>query len=102
MTLFLEHSYSAKINSETLKKIEALFVKLAEEKAAKLQSRLVLNAKYTVDAYIPVHYWLYISRSKGGEQYIDSLGGHASVSDEQSYKENRFLMSKAELQSEKR
>ena len=49
---------------------------------------------------MPVHYWLYISRSKGGEQYIDSLGGYASVSDEQSYKENRFLMSKVELRKE--
>lgn len=101
ITLFLERSYSSHINGDVLAKIEAAFIRLAEEKALTLNSRLVLSTSYGKEYkdYIPVKYYLYISRSKGGEQYFDSLDGAASISDEQSYKSNRFLISKEALKS---
>ena len=101
VTLFLERSYSSHINNDVLARIEAAFIRLAEEKALTLNSRLVLSTSYSIanDDYIPVKYFLYISRSKGGEQYFDSLDGAASISDEQSYKSNRFLIAKDALQS---
>ena len=38
---------------------------------------------------------LYISASKAGGQYLDSLGGKAEVSSEGSYKKNTFLVEQA-------
>ena len=41
---------------------------------------------------------MYISASKNGEQYLDSLGGNAEVSSEGSYKKNTFLVEQAKSQ----
>ena len=40
-------------------------------------------------------YAVYISKSKAGAQYLDSLGGQAAVSAEGSYKANTFLVREA-------
>ena len=42
--------------------------------------------------YIKSNYYLYISKSKNGSQYLDSLYGEASVSDSGDYSSNIFLL----------
>lgn len=40
------------------------------------------------------NYYVYISASKNGNQYLDSLGGEATVSHSGLYGKNSFLMEK--------
>ena len=62
----------------------------------KLGARLVLSCYYQDDVktkeYIKSNYYLYISKSKNGSQYLDSLYGEASVSDSGDYSSNIFLL----------
>ena len=70
---------------------------IVEEKAKKLNAIAVLNTRY-IDAalenaeYLSVGYYLYISKSKGGAQYLDSLNGETSVTDEGSYRKGIFCI----------
>ena len=43
-------------------------------------------------AYVREKYYMYISASKNGEQYLDSLGGMAGASREGSYEKGYFLL----------
>lgn len=99
LTLFLELSYSTNIDLDKKDAIDAMFIELAEKKAKELDCLLVLSVSYEAASknYTPVMYYLYISRSKAGEQYFDSLGGSCSVSNEQSYRGNRFLIADSVL-----
>lgn len=101
LTLFLELSYSANIDLDKKDAIDAMFIELAEKKAKELDCLLVLSVSYEASSknYTPVRYYLYISRSKAGEQYFDSLGGSCSVSNEQSYRGNRFLIADSVLEN---
>ena len=42
--------------------------------------------------FIRAKYYMYISASKNGEQYLDSLGGMAGARKEGSYEEGYFLL----------
>ncbi len=42
--------------------------------------------------FVAMSYHLYISKSKAGRQYLDSLGGSCGVSSEGSYKQNLFML----------
>ena len=46
---------------------------------------------------VPVSYSMYISRSKAGEQYLDSMGGSKCVAKEGSYERSRYLVEKAKV-----
>ena len=50
--------------------------------------------KYALEGkeFIRAKYYMYISASKNGEQYLDSLGGMAGASEEGSYEEGYFLL----------
>ena len=50
--------------------------------------------------YVLTNFYMYISASKNGSQYLDSLGGAAGVSDSGSYTCNTFLL-EAEEKGEK-
>ena len=62
-----------------------------------LKAELVLSdsyKKYALEGkeFIRAKYYMYISASKNGEQYLDSLGGMAGASEEGSYEEGYFLL----------
>ena len=77
---------------------------LVKEKAEKLGARFVLSRNYKNvlenKNYVLTNFYMYISASKNGSQYLDSLGGAAGVSDSGSYTCNTFLL-EAEEKGEK-
>lgn len=93
--LFLECSYTSGIGDRIRDLVDNAFVKFAESKASKLGVALVLSNRYHADNrenYASIHFSIYISRSKAGAQYLDSLSGSAYVSDESKYIPGTFLM----------
>lgn len=59
---------------------------------------LVLSLDYqeaAEEGFAQTYLHLYISASKAGGQYLDSLGGKAGVSSEGSYKKNTFLLDRS-------
>lgn len=103
LVIFLERAYIADISENEWVKIKRMFIKILEEKAKKMDALLVLSKEYSEAAdgqYVNTRYYMYISKSKASSQYLDSLNGSASVSDEGQYKANNFLIWKPKEQSE--
>lgn len=98
--LFLERYYEKNLTNEEMDQAVYLVFVAAKEKAKKLGARLVLSCYYQDDVktkeYIKSNYYLYISKSKNGSQYLDSLYGEASVSDSGDYSSNIFLLENEE------
>ena len=98
--LFLERYYEKNLAYEEQDQAVYLAFVAAKEKAKKLGARLVLSCYYQDDVktkeYIKSNYYLYISKSKNGSQYLDSLYGEASVSDSGDYSSNIFLLENKE------
>ncbi|MBD5169526.1 MAG: transposase [Oscillibacter sp.] len=95
LTLFLEKPYISGVGPAESEQITRLFIELAERKADELDTMLVLSADYrkrNVSGFTWTQYAVYISKSKAGSQYLDSLGGHAEVSSEGSYSSSSFLV----------
>ena len=88
ITVFLEKMYSAGINTATTYEVQSLFVDHALKKAEMLDAECVISTNYCkgVEDMPYTSYRMYISRSKSGNQYLDSLGGSASVSSERTMK----------------
>ena len=69
-----------------------------------MNALLVLSnyySDYVEDQYIKTRYYMYISKSKSSSQYLDSLDGQATVTDEGQYKANNFLIWKKESDKER-
>lgn len=100
LVLFLERYYEKNLAYEEQDQAVYLAFVAAKEKAKKLGARLVLSCYYQDDVktkeYIKNNYYLYISKSKNGSQYLDSLYGEASVSDSGDYSSNIFLVENKE------
>jgi len=99
LTLFLERPYISGAGPEVSRQIKRLFILLAGHKADELDTRLVLSADYRdedMHGFTWTRYAIYVSKSKAGAQYLDSLGGQAEVSSEGSYKANNFLVRERE------
>ena len=98
--LFLERYYEKNLTNEEMDQAVYLVFVAAKEKAKKLGARLVLSCYYQDDVktkkYIKSNYYLYISKSKNGSQYLDSLYGEASVSASGDYSSNIFLLENKE------
>ena len=95
LTLFLERPYISGLGPEEKLRVSALLIELARQKAEMLDAMLVLSLNYRDSAregFAQTYLHLYISASKAGGQYLDSLGGQAMVSSEGSYKRNIFLL----------
>ena len=96
LVLFLERSYVSGIDDRMENAVNRLFIALAEKKAEELGVRLVLSHHYVQSVsgmgYASMSYALYISQSKAGYQYLDSLGGQCSARNECSYTNNLFLL----------
>lgn len=78
--------------------------KSRENKAEELGARLVLSRRYKNvlenKNYVLTNFYIYISASKNGSQYLDSLGGEASVSASGSCTCNTFLLEAEERREE--
>ncbi|MBP3254924.1 MAG: hypothetical protein J6M60_00320 [Clostridia bacterium] len=99
LTLFLEKPYISGISKEEEIEVKKLFIKLLRQKAEKMNALLVLNKSYDEavnEEFILSKYYMYISKSKSSAQYLDSLSGQATISDEGQYKSNTFLILKNE------
>lgn len=96
LTLFLEKAYISNVDGLTSEKIKQLFVQFATCKAAELDAYPVLASAYggASQNYVRGEYFMYISKSKGGEQYLDSISGNVSVSQTESYRNGVFLLFK--------
>lgn len=98
LTLFLERPYISRVNSEMESRVMRCFVALAQRKAAELGAVLVLSLDYRRNcgaSFAQTHFDLYISKSKAGIQYLDSLDGPAEAIKEGSYGTNTFLIQKS-------
>ena len=95
LALFLEWPYISGVGPEISQRVMRMFVELARRKADELDIMLVLSADYrskVTSGFTWTKYAIYISKSKAGAQYLNSLGGQAAVSAEGSYKANTFLV----------
>ena len=95
ITLFLERPYISGVGPEARAQTALALVELAKCKADELGVLLVLSqdyANYRPQGFTQTRLHIFISKSKGGAQYLDSLDGEATVSKEGSYLANRFLI----------
>ena len=79
LVLFLEKSYQNGFSGEKKRAIQELLIHLASEKAKEMGIELLLASSYTEDLpgiYPKKERYVYVSRSKNGRQYLDSLGGN--------------------------
>lgn len=104
LVLFLERYYQSGLSEQEIQKAVNLTVMLVKEKAEKLGARLVLSSSYKNvlenKNYVLTNFYMYISASKNGSQYLDSLGGAAGVSASGSYTCNTFLLEAEERREE--
>ncbi|WP_275443798.1 hypothetical protein [Petralouisia muris] len=97
LTLFLECPYFKGISEDKEKEVIRLVLEMLKKKTKQLQATLILSDtyhKFLVEGkqFIRAKYYMYISASKNGEQYLDSLGGMADASREGSYEKGYFLL----------
>ena len=95
LTIFLERPYIARVSLEQEKQIKKMFISLLEKKATLMNALLVLSSVYsdvTSKEYVITKYYMYISKSKAGVQYLDSLSGENRIIDEGQYKANTFMV----------
>lgn len=105
LVLFLEYMYVAWLNDEESKAAKELAVSLTTKKAADLGAIAVLAKDYygcyAKNAYVSVpRFYVYLSKSKNGKQYLDSLGGEAVTSSEEQYVGALLLVEQTALQKE--
>ena len=95
LVLFLEKAYTAGIPENMQKSVMEMVFRMMEQKAKLLNTLLVASTSYLKWKPERMHYALfsiYISRSKAGSQYLDSLDGSKSVVNEGSYQAHNFLL----------
>lgn len=95
LVLFLQMAYTAHINNQMANNVKSMLVAVAEAKALHLGVMLVVSNNYsaaTTEGYIKTAMHIYISKSKAGHQYLDSLSGPAKVSDEGTYHCDHFFI----------
>ena len=104
LVLFLERYYQSGLSEQEIRKAVNLTAMLVKEKAEKLGARLVLSSSYKNvlenKNYVLTNFYMYISASKNGSQYLDSLGGAAGVSASGRYTCNTFLLEAEERREE--
>jgi len=95
LTLFLERPYFSGVDLQAKMKIMDLMIELAIRKADAMNALLVLSNDYhgiRSEGFTYTKFNIYISKTKAGAQYLDSLGGQATVDTEGCYKSNTFLV----------
>ncbi len=95
LVLFLENEYVSELPEKMHEAAFQLMLTLLRKKAEELRALLVASCayrKYASEEFISAFFSMYISKSKAGEQYLDSLGGSKHVNKEGSYERNKFLI----------
>lgn len=95
LTLFVECAYIAGLPESMEKRACEMILKLMRQKAKNLSAQLVVSMsyqEYLKDTLIPAYYSIYISKSKAGEQYLDSMGGSNGIQREGSYTREKYLV----------
>lgn len=93
-TLFLERAYVSNVSDTRADEVHNLLIELACTKAKELGTMLILSLDYSprMGGFARTRFDVFISKSKAGAQYLDSLDGEATSSAEGSYKTNSFLV----------
>lgn len=97
LTLFLECPYTAHLNDQEKFQLFRALITAASRIAKEMGAEVMLArdycsvAKKISDRFITKNKYLYISRSKAGQQYLDSLSGEKTVSDEAKYQKGKFV-----------
>lgn len=103
LVLFLERIYTSRLNDEEVKTAMKLAVSLVMQKAAAIGAVAVLARRYLGcydrDQYVGSHFYVYISKSKNGQQYLDSMGGAAVTSHKEQYTGAVFLVEQAAMRT---
>lgn len=96
LVLFLERTYSG-LDREQAKVVKRLFTEFAKEKASKLGAKIIMSSEYKEQVKEELEektYFIFVSYSKNGYQYLDSLTGQASESNEGKYMKGYVLLEK--------
>lgn len=93
LVLFLEKYYTAGLPQQMQETALQLLLTLVKDKARALHATLVCADAYSkYDKSLVKHKWnIYISKSKAGTQYLDSLGGSVQLHNEGKYYKGNFL-----------
>lgn len=101
LILFLERIYTSGLNDEEAETAMRMAVSLVTQKAAAIGAVAVLARRYLGcydrDQYVGSHFYVYISKSKNGQQYLDSMGGAAVTSHKEQYTGAVFLVDQAAM-----
>lgn len=103
LILFLERIYTSGLNDEEAETAMKMAVSLVTQKAAAIGAVAVLARRYQDcydrDQYIGSQFYVYISKSKNGQQYLDSMGGAAVTSHKEQYTGTVFLVEQAAMRT---
>ncbi|MCA1066184.1 hypothetical protein QTG56_25045 (plasmid) [Rossellomorea sp. AcN35-11] len=100
LVLFLEKSYSsldATKEDNQASKVESMFFELAKEKAEALGAELMTASHYNNERLQKTNTHIFVSYSKNGYQYLDSMSGQSSESNEGNYKAAEVLKLKSAI-----
>lgn len=98
LILFLERLYYKHLSNEELKTAVECLICMVKEKAENLGIKIVLSPRYYgIKGFVSSNYYIYISTSKNGSQYLDSLGGMATVAKSGSYKSVEVFLEKEDI-----
>ncbi len=94
LVLFVERPYHKGLSD--IGQAVSLLVRMMQQKAAALHARLVFSKDYQPylqgEPFVKTKYYVYISASKNGNQYLDSLGRAATVSTSERYEKSMLLV----------
>jgi len=86
LVIFLERPYTKNLSDIEKDSVYNLILKLLQLKGKEMGATLIASAAYEshfkTDRVVRSNYYIYISKSKAGVQYLDSLGGSKGVKDE--------------------
>ena len=103
LILFLERIYTSSLNDEEAETAMKMAVSLVTQKAAAIGAVAVLARRYQDcydrDQYVGSQFYVYISKSKNGQQYLDSMGGAAVTSHKEQYTGAVFLVEQAAMRT---
>ena len=103
LILFLERIYTSGLNDEEAETAMRMAVSLVTQKAAAIGAVAVLARRYQDcydrDQYVGSQFYVYISKSKNGQQYLDSMGGAAVTSHKEQYTGTVFLVEQAAMRT---
>lgn len=104
LILFLEKCYTS-LDGSQARVVNAKFIQLAQEKARELGAKLVVADDYSDEIRYDANlvrkdYYIFISYSKNGYQYLDSLTGQATESNEGHYRRANVFVQESDEERE--